>query len=134
MEVNYVAVLVAGIVSMVVGALWYSPMLFGKMWMTLSGMSETDAKAMKGKGMGQTYAAALLVQLVMAYVFYQFLDLGAGYAGAFQTAFWLWLGFIATVMLGTVLWERKPVQLYMLNIAYWLVNLFVMGSVLVMMA
>ena len=32
LEVNYLAVLIAGIVPMIVGAIWYGP-LFGKRWL-----------------------------------------------------------------------------------------------------
>ncbi len=40
--VNYLAVLVAAIVGMVVGFIWYSPKVFGKMWMKLSGVNPKD--------------------------------------------------------------------------------------------
>ncbi len=39
-DINYWAVLVAAVVSMVIGALWYSPVLFGKLWMKYSGLSD----------------------------------------------------------------------------------------------
>ena len=48
-EVNYVAVLAAAIASFVIGALWYSPMLFGKMWMKLSNVSGKEVKKAKRK-------------------------------------------------------------------------------------
>ena len=47
-----------------------------------------------------------------------------------QAGFWVWLGFIATTMIGIVLWEIKPVKLYLLIVAYYLISLLVMGSIL----
>ncbi len=44
-EVNFVAVLVAGVVSYFLGALFYSPWLFGNKWLKLNGMKESDAKS-----------------------------------------------------------------------------------------
>ena len=49
LEVNYLAVLVAAIVNMVVGALWYSPLLFGKAWMKLTGFNKKQLKKAKEK-------------------------------------------------------------------------------------
>jgi Na+/glutamate symporter len=43
-DVNYLAILVCGVVFMVLGALWYSPILFGKKWMTFIGKSEEEIK------------------------------------------------------------------------------------------
>ena len=37
-DVNYLAVLVAAIINMVIGSIWYSPSMgFGKSWMKYSG-------------------------------------------------------------------------------------------------
>ena len=130
-EVNFVTVLLAGIVSMVLGAFWYSPAGFGKQWMKLSGISEADIKKAKA-GIGSTYVAAFIASLVVAYVFAQFLGALAvvTFAAMVQLAFWIWLGFIATVLISGVLWKNEPMQLFCLNALYWLVNLIVIGLVL----
>ena len=39
-SVNWLAVLVAGISSFVVGGIWYSPNLFGKAWLKANNLSE----------------------------------------------------------------------------------------------
>lgn len=133
-DVNYIAVLVAAIASMVVGYLWYGP-IFGKMWMSLSGITKEQIDAAKAKGgMGKNYAIAYVFAAVMAYVLAHFVNVWqvVDVAGAFQLTFWVWLGFIVTVMANSVLWERKPVKLYFLNIAHYLVAIFVMALVLVL--
>lgn len=45
-NVNYLAVLVAAIASMILGYLWYGP-LFGNMWKQLMGFTDKDMKKMK---------------------------------------------------------------------------------------
>jgi len=35
-----------------------------------------------------------------------------------QTAFWLWLGFVATTQLATVVFEQRKLGLYLLNVGY----------------
>lgn len=69
----------------------------------------------------------------MAYVlahFLRYLGAGGGRA-AVEAAFWLWLGFIATVTLGGVLWEGKPWKLWIFNNGYQLISLAVMAVILV---
>jgi len=130
-DVNYFAVFVSAIVGMGIGALWYSPALFGDAWMKLSGKSKADMKKAK-KVMVRSYLSGFAGMLVTSFVLAGFLNsLGASRAveGAF-VAFWLWLGLVATVMLGTILWENKPVKLYLINAVHYLVVLVVIGSIL----
>lgn len=128
-DINYFAVLAAAIVNMALGSFWFSTKGFGKQWMALSGITPDPAKA---KGMQKLYAIAFVGALVMSYVLAHFVD----YAGAAtigqgaQAGFWSWLGFVAPVMLGMVLWEGKPWKLYVINTSYYLVLLLVNGALL----
>ncbi len=131
-EVNYLAVFVAAVASMVIGGLWYSPLLFGKIWIKLSGMTEKQMAEAKKKGMAKSYILAYVGSVVMAYILAHF----AKYAGAAtplegaMAGFWAWLGFVVPVVLGGFLWEGKPAKLFVLNIAHYLVALLVMGAIL----
>ena len=125
---NYVAIIVAAIANMMVGYIWYSPMVFGKTWMKMMGKKDMEKKDSMPLMMGAGYVSSV----VMAYVLAIFIHLNGAntpLAGA-MTAFWAWLGFVATVTLGGVLWEGKPVQLYVLNAAHHLVGMLAMGAVL----
>ncbi|MDO8495637.1 MAG: DUF1761 domain-containing protein [bacterium] len=130
-SINYVAVLVAGVINMVIGALWYSPVLFGNKWMKLMGWNK-ESVAGKKKGMGARYFANFVAALLMAYVIAHLVYLidALTWQEGVQLGFWTWLGFVATVSLGTVLWEGKPKALYFLNIAYYFVTFLVMGAIL----
>ena len=46
-DINYLAVLIAALASYVLGALWYSPVLFGKLWMKLSKIDPKNMDAAK---------------------------------------------------------------------------------------
>ncbi len=130
-DVNLVAVLVAAVVSYVIGWIWFS-VLFGKAWTRLSGFTGKKMEAMKKKGMAKSYLLMFVGTLVMSYVLAQFVD----YAGAvtfgdgMTAGFWLWLGFIAPVQLGMVLWGEKPWTLYFIDTFHNLVALLVMGGIL----
>lgn len=130
--INYLAVVGAAVLSMVIGSLWYGP-IFGKMWLGLMGFGPEKMEEMKKKNMSKLYACALVGSLATAYVLAHFVSVwgAVDISGAFQLAFWIWLGFVATVMLSSVLWEGKSWKLYCLNAAYQLVTLFGMALVLV---
>ncbi|MDO8642049.1 MAG: DUF1761 domain-containing protein [Candidatus Woesearchaeota archaeon] len=125
-------VLGAAVTAMAIGAFWYSPACFGKVWIKLSGVSDATMQKAKKNGMGKYYAAAFLSNVVMAFVLslvIKEISNPGAIAGAFIGVL-VWLGFIATVSLGMVLWEGKPFKLYLLNNAHELVILVVMGAIL----
>ena len=131
-QVNYLAVLVASIAATVVGFLWYSPMLFGKLWMQLSGLTEKKLEESKKKRMAKAYIFTFLATIVKGYVLVVFLKYASAstIAQGLMIGFWLWLGFIATTTLGSIFWEGKSVKLYILNNAHELITLLVMSIIL----
>ena len=73
-DINGFAVLAAAVASMVIGAIWYSPAVFGKIWMSLTGISDSKIKEMKSKGMAKSYVIGFIASLVTAYVLAHFVD------------------------------------------------------------
>ncbi len=129
--INYLAVLVAALSSMVIGFLWYSPILFGKPWMKLMGWNEKMMKDKSSK-MGPAYLVMLISSLVMAYVLAHFINFLAvkTWSDALMLAFWAWLGFIVTNGTSAVIWEGKPIKLFLINVFYCLVDLMAMALIL----
>jgi hypothetical protein len=122
---NILAVLVAAVASMIVGMIWYNPNVFGASWMKLAGINK---KKMKKKGMGMTMLVGFITTLIMAYVLSVFIEVGA--TTPLMTGVWLWLGFLATTQLGSVLWEGKQLQLYIINTAHSLVSIVIMAVII----
>lgn len=129
--INYLAVLIAAIASMIVGFLWYGP-IFGKTWTAFMGMDPKKMTDEMKKGMMKGYLVAFIAALVMAYVLAHVIayTLATSIMDAVFAAFWTWLGFIATVLIGIVLWEKRPVKLYLINASYYLVTLIVMAIII----
>ncbi len=135
--VNYLAVLVAAVVTFVVSWLWYGP-IFGKAWMKSAGMGELTPE-MKAKGM-KMMPVSMVIQfigtLLMAYVLAHSLVFASAYtqttgiAGGLMAGFWSWLGFVAPVTVGMVLWEGRPWKYWMIVAGNWLVNLLIIGAIL----
>jgi hypothetical protein len=132
MGINWLAYIVSVVAMIALGFLWYGP-LFGKEWMRLLGISPQMEGARK-------WPASLAVQvvgaLVMVFVLARAILVGgategvSGFAAAFHFAFWNWLGFIAPVTIGMVLWEGKPFKYWLIVAGYWLVALILSGAIL----
>jgi hypothetical protein len=127
------AVLVASLLPMAIGALWYGP-LFGKKWMQLVEKSEEEIRAGFNpmKSYGVTFLMAVLTAFVLAHVLQAYDDAYTltGWAAGMQGGFWCWLGFVLTIGWQAVSFEDKKLSLYVLNMAYNLVVLLAMGALL----
>lgn len=127
---NYAAILVCALINMVLGALWYSPVLFGKIWMKGMKISPSDAK--NAKYMGARYAVAFLMGLLMIFILAHYVDAfeaTAASQGA-EAAFWPWLGFMIPVFAGDVLWGGRSFSVVLINASYYFVVLMIAGVVL----
>ena len=135
-EINYLAVLASTLAAVVLGSLWFGP-LFGKQWMRMVGIHIPGeiTKPMRNSMM-RSYALVVIGALVMATVlahalFYitEFTDI-YGIGTGTTTALWVWLGFVATPLMGSVLWENRPWKYWFIVAGYWLVALGTMGAIL----
>ncbi len=136
-HINYLAIFLCGVLSMVIGFLWYGP-LFGKEWMRLVGMTDKKMEEAK-KGMQMTYAISFLSSLVMAWILAHFIWYAAPgnvtLAIGLKTAFWGWVGLVATTHASRYLFnpDQKPWKLYFLEMGYYLVTILGMAVVIVVL-
>ena len=129
--VNYLTVLVAAVLNMVLGAFWYSPALFGKSWMALTGFKPEDAQK-RMAGARQAYAVSFIASFLTAYALARIIWYAQAHSVLAGAAIGLltWLGFVATTHGTNYLFEGRPSRLYGINTGYHLVALIVMGALL----
>ncbi len=133
-SLNWLAILVAAISAMVVGFLWYSPILFAKPWMREMGCDPSDKAKVQEmqKGAGPAYAGSFVASLLSAFTLALILhglrveDLHIGLAASFH----IWLGFVATVQLTGALFMKQSMKLFAINTGYQLACYLVMGAIL----
>jgi len=125
-SVNLLAVLVAGIIHMVIGGIWYAPPVFGNLWMKLSGIKHS------GKSPAPAMIVSFVAGLVMAYILGVFVELMdvTDVAGALLLAFWIWLGFVASIKLIHGMFDGISLKLYALLVIYDYIVLAAMAVVL----
>ncbi len=136
MEVNFLAVLVSAIASMVIGSIWYGP-LFGKQFMRVSGMDQwsPEKRAEMKKSMGMTYLVQFIASLVTFYILARFMDdLGQmSVSGGLTVALLAWIGFVVPIKLGDALWGGK-MPMFWLGIGNMLITLLAAGAIIGAMA
>ncbi len=128
-DLNIIPFVLAVAADMLVGTLWYSPFLFGNYWMKEVGMSRDDLK-----GAGKAMGFAILSSFVMAFVLSIVLEKlnVTTVDGAIETAFMLWIGFVATTNTMRVIYERAKPSVYFLQVSYHLIGMIVMSIILVL--
>ena len=126
--VNYWAVAAATVASYIFGAIWYG-VIFNKTRVRLTGITDMKPKPVN-------CILVLISMFIMAFVLKHSLVFGdqylniSGVPAGLEGAFFLWLGFVATVTLVTKLYENKPWGLWLLDNAYWLISMMIMGVIL----
>ena len=130
-EPNWIAVIVAALVSIILGFLWYGP-LFGKKWMSLSGITPKQIETAKRKGVTGSYIIMIISTLVAVCVLGILINAtnSSGVSDGATLGFLVWLGFVATFSLGSILWEGKSWGLWILNNGYQLINYLIIGMIL----
>ncbi|MGL2963132.1 DUF1761 domain-containing protein [Flavobacterium sp. RSB2_4_14] len=159
MNINFLAILLAALSTLVVGFVWYNPKVFGNIWMKEAGLNEEQLKdfnMLKMFGLSIVYAffIAIILQFL---VIHQYGALGmiggditkakpsydafmADYGTAFRTLKHGALhGFIAGLLMilpviGTnALYERKSFKYVLVTAGFWIVCFTIMGGIICMM-
>ncbi len=131
-EVNWLAVILATVSSMVVGAVWYARSVFGNTWLKLVKLNESQLQ----KGASKAITITVIVSFITAYILAHVSYLSHAFfrhsflQDAISTAFWMWLGFVACRFITHDAFEKRPIRLTLINIAHELVTLLVMGAII----
>ena len=118
-DINWLAVLVAAIAYWLLGALWYSKVLFAKKWLGYTKINPDDPEAKKGMGLmfGGSLVMMVLTSIGLAILISR-LELTACWMSGLK------LGAITGLLFGTTaisisyLYEKRPSGLYLINCGY----------------
>ena len=122
--ISWLGVVVAGVVAMVIGGLWYG-LLFAKPWQRAAGV--TDEQLTRNAPL--TYIGSLLLALVMALVLAPFIAGGGVLFGTFA-GLAVGLGWVATSLGMIALFERRPFAHWAVNAGYAIVSYTAMGAII----
>lgn len=128
---NWLALIVAAVSTLVVGFIWYHPKVFGAAWMEASGMTEEKAKQ---GNMPVIFGVSLVLAFIAAYFLSTIVAHGGEESitfkhGAFHGTF-VALMLAMPVLVTNALFEQKSWKYMAINSGYWLVSIVIMSGIL----
>ncbi len=130
-HVNYLAILVSGVVIFILGGLWYS-VIFKKPWIALMGIPEEKMKEGSGSAMPvllfMSFLCGLLTSYVMAIIINHFFPYSLVRGAMVGTI--CWVGFAAPTSFATAIFSMTKKPLWLINSAYNLVSFIAAGMIL----
>ena len=126
-KVNIWAIILAAFSYLIIGTLWYSPLLFGKLWIKLIGFCDEDFKT--NKPMWVILALSFLSAAIAAYLISAILvpKPKAEFVAIVGAA--ISLCWISMSKLYSVLFENQKIRLFLLHAGFDLVTFMVMGAI-----
>jgi hypothetical protein len=131
-SIHWLPVIVSAVAVFAIGALWYSPALFGKAWVRAHGYTPEKIQAMRAS-MGRSYAVSFVCYLVMAAAMSVLIGrMDIIYVrGGVKLGALIGVGFAATIGLTANMFSEKPLATYLIDAAYQIVYLMTMAVILV---
>ena len=133
---NLLAIVIAALIPMFMGFIYYHPKVFGKVWMDSLGLKEEDLK--KGN-MGVILGISLLMSVLLSMFMLVNVD-GPGQEGEFDTfKHGVFHGVLIGIMVAMPvlvtngLFERKNLKNLAINTLYWIITIGLMGGVIDML-
>ncbi len=123
-ELDFITILVAAVIYMAIGAIWYSKPLFGEVWAKVNPTKRKKPLPLLFFG----FVNALLISF--------FLSLLIAYLGATSTmdgifaAFGVWIGFVVTTQFPIYLWSDRSWISFFVDMGYQFVGLCAMGALI----
>lgn len=124
-KVNYSAVVITGLSAFALSLLWYSPLLFGEVWLRYRNNTPQTTPQW-------TMLMAPLREIIASYVIALLITRVAisDWRNAIRLMLLLWLAFHAVGMAGAILWDHMPWQLGAVHAGDWLLKMIYMATVL----
>ncbi len=134
-SINWLAVLVCVLISMISGSIWYHPKTFFPVWWKGIGKTEKDNPG--SSNMAMTWGLTVFSSFVQAAAMALMINaLGGQMTGGVTllsgagTGFLLWLGFIAPTYLVNKLFAGHGLKIWAIEVGNHLVNFVLFGALL----
>jgi Protein of unknown function (DUF1761) len=124
---NYLAIAVATVVAFVEGSLYYSPFMFGPLWMRLSGMDASAAAKVSPWAVVGEITRDFVLTYVVARLVARLTD--ANWRSATGLGLWLWVGFPLMLLSGSVMWQGVSWKIAAIHAGDWLVKLLLITTI-----
>jgi hypothetical protein len=125
--INVLIVFGATVVANLIGGLWYSPFLFGKIWRAALKKGAASGEIPNSVGV---FISSFILHLISASMLAALLGPSAGGQVGARFGALLGVAFVFTAMGATNLFEGRPIRLVLINSGYHVVSLSAMGFII----
>jgi len=126
--INHLAVFVCALLSLIIGALWYSPLLFSKAWQQATGLSDEQLAGAKPL---KTYSLTLVLAWIISYNLAFFLgDSNTNWRWGLIAGLLAGVGWAATMFMIIALFEQRSWRYMLINCGYITLYFGMIGLVL----
>lgn len=123
-QLDWLVIILAAIINMVIGFVWYSKWLFGPFWLK---SLKTEPKH-RPESLVYTFLTSFLIAYFLAF-FQAYLGVNHATDGMW-VGFYFWLGFVFTTQVSAVIWEKQPVRIFLIHTGQRLLSFLVMGGLI----
>jgi len=132
-HMNWLAILVATLAYFVIGALWYSKVLFGSKWASLLKLDLNDPN--QKKGMGQMMLSSFILMLITCIglsILIVKVNFDSNYMYGIKIGLLTGICYASTAVSINYVYARKPLALYFINNGYHIAGQLIAAVILVM--
>lgn len=125
--INYWAVLVSALATFLIGSVWYSPLLFAKVWMEELGFTK---EGMSNDKMVKIFSISFLLMLIIAFNLAGFIGPESDWLFGMTAGALAGIGWVGAAMGVNYLFERKSFRFWLINAGYMAVSFTLMGAII----
>jgi len=126
-HVNWLSVLVAAVGAFAIGSLWYSPVLFSKIWQKEINLPDDK---LKSANMPLIFGVAFVLEFIAAVVLDMFIGPGGTLASGIKLGALVSIGWVATSIGTNYLFGQRSFKLFAIDAGYFVVFFIAMGAIL----
>jgi Protein of unknown function (DUF1761) len=127
-NISWWAIIVAALLRIAVGSIWFSPIAFVKPWQALTGVTPESMQ----RGLVRAIVIDFILSLVMSFVLYHAVMYATGMAPNLVAGILVgilnWLGFVLATHLPLWAYENRPLKLISIGTGSNLVSMILMGA------
>lgn len=129
-HIHWLHVLVAGLAYFMLGAIWYSKLLFAPAWLKYTGIDVNDPNATKGAAaaFGGSLVLMLISSFAMALLVYKLET--CGIVNGLKLGALVGFCFGSSAISVSYLYEKRPFQLHLINGGYTVLGNMIAGAIL----
>ena len=114
-EISWIAVLLCGVSTLIIGGIWYSPLLFAKVWQRETGLSD---ETLKQGNMAARFSVSFLIGIVAGATFAMFIGNSMTFVQATAAGACAGITWVAAAFGINYLFEHRSLKLWLINGGY----------------